>query len=575
MNTKSKMFSTGGIALGIALALVGLVISPSTVVESLGSVPTDLIQQVLQGAVLFKIGLVILGVTLLVLARLLPWQMHGQPVQSRSRSNDNPTFFILTALLLAASALRLYSLNSGLWHDEILAYVLYAKLPLGQIISTYDSENQHILYSLFAHISLTVFGDNSWALRLPAAVFGVGSIGALYLLGRQVTSRREALLATALLTFSYHHIWFSQNARGYSALLFFTLLASWLLVRALEERRPDLWLWFALATALGVYAHLTMMFVTLGHFAVYVTALWSRRKQIWPNRWTGLFWGFGLAGLLTFQLYALVLPQVLHGLNETSEVAEWKQPLWTLLELLKGLELSFAGGLVAVAALAVGAVGLWSYLRTSPALVQMLIMPPLLGAAVVIGAGHHLWPRFFFFAFGFAALVAMRGAVAMSEWVARRMALPSTRAALVGLAAGAALVLVSAKSIPYVYAPKQDFAGALAFVEASQQPGDAIVTVGLASFTYQNLYKLNWEEIKTVGELNSVRASAKRTWLVYTLAPEAEAAYPDVMQSVQRDFKVIKDFYGSVGDGDIYVCMAETPVDGPATSLAIPSVAGQ
>ena len=31
--------------------------------------------------------------------------------------------------------------------------------------------------------------------------------------GYQVTSEREALLSVVLLAFSYHHIWFSQNAR--------------------------------------------------------------------------------------------------------------------------------------------------------------------------------------------------------------------------------------------------------------------------------------------------------------------------------------------------------------------------
>ena len=66
-------------------------------------------------------------------------------------------------------------------------------------------------------------------------LFGLASILALYLFGRQVTSASESLLAAALLTFSYHHVWFSQNARGYTGLLFWTLLSSWLLLRALRN----------------------------------------------------------------------------------------------------------------------------------------------------------------------------------------------------------------------------------------------------------------------------------------------------------------------------------------------------
>jgi uncharacterized membrane protein len=59
-----------------------------------------------------------------------------------------------------------------------------------------------------------LFGDSGAALRLPAALFGVASLGAVYALGREVVGRREGLLAALALAFSYQHVWFSQNARG-------------------------------------------------------------------------------------------------------------------------------------------------------------------------------------------------------------------------------------------------------------------------------------------------------------------------------------------------------------------------
>ena len=138
----------------------------------------------------------------------------------------------------------------------------------------------------------------------------MGSIWAL-LLARQVGSIREALLSAALLTFSYHHIWFSQNARGYSGLLFWTNFSSWLFLRALREERPQLWLLYAAAAALGVYTHMNMLFVIMGQFIMYLVMLLVRRKESWPNRWAGFFLGFCLASFLTFQLHALVMPQIL------------------------------------------------------------------------------------------------------------------------------------------------------------------------------------------------------------------------------------------------------------------------
>ena len=136
---------------------------------------------------------------------------------------------ILAILLLIASILRLYGLGNGLWIDEIVTYVNYGKMPFGEILTTYDSENLHVLFALLANACFKIFGESEWSIRLPAVFFGIGSIWAIYLLGRQVGTAREALLSAAVLTFSYHHIWFSQNARGYTALLFWTILSSWLL----------------------------------------------------------------------------------------------------------------------------------------------------------------------------------------------------------------------------------------------------------------------------------------------------------------------------------------------------------
>ena len=82
-----------------------------------------------------------------------------------------------------------------------------------------------------------------------------------------------------MIAFSYYHLWFSQNARGYTGLLFWTLLASWFLVRGMLENRPWLWIGYAIAAALGVYTHLTMGFVVIGHFVVYVIAFVVRHAE--------------------------------------------------------------------------------------------------------------------------------------------------------------------------------------------------------------------------------------------------------------------------------------------------------
>jgi hypothetical protein len=53
--------------------------------------------------------------------------------------------WIVAMLVMVAAALRLYDLGDGLWYDEITTLVQYVRLPVGQILTTFDSQNQHVL----------------------------------------------------------------------------------------------------------------------------------------------------------------------------------------------------------------------------------------------------------------------------------------------------------------------------------------------------------------------------------------------------------------------------------------------
>lgn len=486
------------------------------------------------------------------------------------RSSKRFVPITLVALLVAATILRIYRLNSGLWFDEIVTYVKYARLPYLTIVTTFDSENQHFLYSILAHTSLLIFGDSNWALRLPAVIFGVGSIGALFLFGREIRNDTEALLASALLTFSYQHIWFSQNARGYSGLLFWGLLSSWLFTLGLRDNKSKTWLFFGISAALGVYTHLTMIFLIFGQLVIYVFTVILKQREYHPIRWRGLWVGFGIAGILILLLLSPVYTQILHtvGGSETSVVSSWKNPLWTAYQILLGLEITFSGLIFAIGALILFGAGILSYARSRPIILGLLFIPSIVGALVVIAEGHHLWPRFFFFEIGFGALVIVRGVIYVGQMIAKFWSSLSNKYKFIPLVKGqvdlgiifcVGMILVSAVSVPFAYGPKQDYQGAYDFVKAHEQPGDTVVTVDLASFVYQDLYQANWTDVTSLNQLNQIRSQTKRTWLVYTFSTVLESVYPNIMTAIQHDFTVEKEFHGTVGDGMIYVCLANKP----------------
>jgi hypothetical protein len=306
---------------------------------------------------------------------------------------------------------------------------------------------------------------------------------------------------------------------------------------------------------------MTMIFVIAGQLSAYLTRVFTRRREIWPDRWAGLFLGFSFAGFLILLLHAPVLPQVFSTMiGQASTVPAWKNPAWTLLELFRGMTFGLVHGTVAIGALTVFALGVLSFTRSNPVFLQLLFIPPILCAAVTLAMGHHLWPRFFFFALGFGALAAVRGAMQLGNLSTRLFNSPLQNSPAVGTVLCAALVIASAMSVPFAYAPKQDFRGALEFVQSRSEPGDAVVTVGLATFTYNTLYRTNWQSVETLETLEAIRNGAKRTWIVYTFPTHVSAVHPEIMAAIKQEFQLVKQFHGTVGDGIIFVSRSNGPL---------------
>jgi mannosyltransferase len=442
-------------------------------------------------------------------------------------------------VLVVATLLRFYKLNEGLWFDEILTAVRYVRLPFSNLLFAFDSENQHILYSILAHVSVSIFGEHSWSLRLPAALFGIGAIWMLYIFGTVVTNRMEALIACALLSVSYFHIWFSQNARGYTGLQFWTIASGVLLIRSVQSGDRNKWLLYGTALALGMYTQLTMLFVAVAHFLIFL--FYSKRT------WKGFLYGFVGSAVLTLILYAPVLTKMLHTLGEESTVAIWKQPMWTFLEIARGMKEHFAGGVVLLAAAAIFVAGLVSYFRSNPMVVALLLLPVVIGSAVTLGLGHPLWPRFFFFNFGFAVLVLVRGVLALSSLstMNRLGSVPGTIVCLI-------LIGISAAGVPKAYAPKQDFVAAQNFVEQNRLPGDIVGTVGRISFVYQDFYHLPFRKLDTPRDLRHAMSSGN-TWVLYIFPEDIHTLYPQVLSILESDFDLVKTFDGTLNGGTIYV----------------------
>jgi len=467
----------------------------------------------------------------------------------------SPSGLPVAALLLLGLVLRLIHLGSGLWYDEIQTLVEYARLPMGRILTEYPTTNHHLLYSVLARASTGLLGESGAALRLPAALLGTASLWAFWRLALKVTDRREALLGTLLLTVSYHHVWFSQNARGYSGLLLFTLLGTTAFLRLLEDPRagwPAL-AWYSGCMALAAYIHPTAVALPAAHAillgALAVTSRKAGARALWRPA-AGLL----LAGCLALLLYAPVLGQVVKTVtagNPQGAETAWKSPVWLLLETARGLSVGLPGGWVTLASgVVVFAAGMASFFRKSPALLWLLIGPALVTAAIVLALRHNLWPRFFFFSAGFAVLIALRGgfAIARTLFRARGPALATAGAILA--------VLTSAAMLPRAWRPKQDFEAAARFVDRERSPEDAVVTVDLTVFPYREWLGRDWDVARSEAELETIELGHRRTWLVYTFPVRLQVVQPGIWNRLTARYRPAAEFPGTVGGGAIVIMVS-------------------
>jgi hypothetical protein len=550
--------SRTSIAVAAALVLLGLALPVHATAAFLAGGGSPMLATVQTGVWCFKAMLLLHAALLVTIPRLGLERVRGPALAPFTLEHAGEPrrweVAALAAILLVGLLLRLYRLPNGLWFDEIQTLVDYVRLPMGQILTTYDSQNQHLLYTILARLSVSVLGESAGALRLPAAILGVASLGAVYYFARLVTSRTEAILAAALLAFSYHHVWFSQNARGYTGLLLWTVLASAAFLRMVTGRYSHPWrlaLLYAGCMALAAYTHITAVIVAFAHFLIWIPlVLRLKQRPRGFDAWLPLI-GIVLAATLTLQLYALVLPQifstVLHPPKGAATTA-WQSPTWFLMEALGGLGQGIPGGWITIGAgVLVVAAGIISFWKRSKVVVAIMIFPAVLSGLALVALKHNLWPRFFFFAAGFAILIVIRGGYALVEWL-----LPAKFRIAAPIGVGL-VICASALTVPRAWFPKQDFTGASQYIERMARPDDAIVTVDLTRYPYHDYYRKDYLAVDSVSALNRIEREHRRTWVVYTFPIRLKVVQPEIWTRLQESYVKMASFPGTVGGGTLIV----------------------
>jgi len=316
------------------------------------------------------------------------------------------------------------------------------------------------------------------------------------------------------------------------------------------------WFGYALVIATGAWAHLTGVFVAVAHgvVLVFVLADRSRRKAGWWRPLAALV----LAGWFTIHLYALVMPQMLDfylqpGAGTGVAPTEWRSPFWLVSETFRSLGIPLASGWLGllVFVLAGGASLRWFW-RYDHVFLLLAIMPGLLLGVAMYLLGRNLWPRMFFNEAAFLVMMLTVFLLGSGRFLNELFA----KGRLVWLDSLPALILCAVFLLPlprlYQY-PKQDYTGARDYVLAHMGNHDVVAGLHIAGRVYNQYYAEDWPDVESVQELEQYRSREGSTWVLYTLPRHFALDRPGLAEVVEREFKTVKVFPGTLGDGQIIV----------------------
>ena len=216
---------------------------------------------------------------------------------------------VAAATVATAIALAAHNLDHPLRGNERITIVDYATQPFAVAISKYEAPNNHVLHTMLVWTAHQLGGWNRVVLRMPAFIAFCFLLPALWWFARNEYGSTAAAFATVFVGTSPIFIEYATNARGYTLMLLFFMVA--MLCGQALVRSPDrraLWGLWAAALGLGFFTIPLMGFPATATAAWMLLSRWRRygREGLASFAAKTAAWS-GAALLLALVLYTPIL----------------------------------------------------------------------------------------------------------------------------------------------------------------------------------------------------------------------------------------------------------------------------
>ena len=457
-------------------------------------------------------------------------------------------------VLAAVAGLWAVSVPS-FWRDESVSGMA-ASMPLGELWRLLGAlDAVHALYYLllrpFAAVSMS-----EQSLRLPSVIATAAAAYGVTVIGRRLASARTGLVAGAVYAVLPIVSRYAQEARSYAIVSAVAVLATWILLNALDDGRRARYAAYAGAVALLGWTHLYALLLVPAHGVTVL--LWDRRAL--PR------WAVAVAAAAV-----AVTPLVVIAAGQEQQVAWLKRPGFgdVLAFVLEVGGPWWAVALVSVLTVAGVVVTVWRARPLAKVAVPWAVLPVVL--SFTISQVHPIYnARYVLFCVPGLALV-VGGAFAANlagVWVTRTVA-------GVAVAALAALPLPAQLFIRQPANRPDDLRSLAASLTAQERPGDGVLFVprryrlfvGVYARPYVTLRDLTFApghlEPRPAADFLAVSAGCPRIWMVST-SPGVSWREDERAQALLKDRRFRKSPTQAFGRVRITLFTRRTPGRKPA-----------